>query len=62
MIAEAIQDAHFELETLNFEHNEIGPNGGISIASAIFNKSNLIGLNINGNQVRIVFAKQKSNF
>jgi Ran GTPase-activating protein 1 len=50
LIADAIQDTHLELEVLNLEHNEIGPHGGLSLASAMYNKANLQSLNINGNQ------------
>jgi Ran GTPase-activating protein 1 len=50
LIADAVQDTHLDLEVLNLEHNEIGPHGGLSVASAMYNKVNLQSLNINGNQ------------
>lgn len=49
-IAEAVQDGHRDLEMLNLEANEIGPDGGLSIASAMHNKTNLHTLVLNGNQ------------
>lgn len=49
-IAEAIQDGHPNLEFVNLEANEIGPDGGLSIVSAMQNKSNLNTLKLNTNQ------------
>lgn len=49
-IAEALHEGHRDLETLNLEANEIGPDGGLSIASAMHNKTNLHTLVLNGNQ------------
>lgn len=49
-IGEALQDGHLLLETLNLGFNEIGPNGGLLIASAMSNKDHLQSLNLNGNQ------------
>lgn len=51
-IGEALQDGHPLLRKVDMGFNEIGPNGGISIASAMSNKSELESLNLNGNQVR----------
>lgn len=51
-IGEALQDGHPVLRKVDMGFNEIGPNGGISIASAMTNKSELESLNLNGNQVR----------
>uniref|UniRef100_U5EZK0 Putative ran gtpase-activating protein n=1 Tax=Corethrella appendiculata TaxID=1370023 RepID=U5EZK0_9DIPT len=50
LIATAIQDEHLELETINLSFNEIGPGGGYAIAEAMYNKDNLIQLNLDGNQ------------
>lgn len=49
-IAEAIQDGHLDLEYLNLEANEIGPDGGLSIVTAMTNKTNLQTLIMNSNQ------------
>lgn len=49
-IGEALQDGHLVLDTLNLGFNEIGPNGGIVIAAAMYNKDHLQSLNLNGNQ------------
>lgn len=49
-LGEALQDGHLALETLNLGFNEIGPNGGIAIASAMMNKDQLVSLCLNGNQ------------
>lgn len=48
-IADAIQDEHQELETLNFGFNEIKADGGFCIAAAMENKRLLKSLDINGN-------------
>lgn len=53
LLGEALQDGHLELETLNLGFNEIGPNGGMAIASAMYNKEQLQKLYLNGNQVII---------
>lgn len=53
IISEAIQDGHMALETLILEANEIGPNGGCSIASAMGNKELLTTLSLDCNQVSI---------
>lgn len=49
-IAEAIQDGHPNLEIVNLEANEIGPDGGLSIVTAMTNKTNLHTLKLNTNQ------------
>lgn len=51
ILAEALQDGHFALETLILEANEIGPNGGCAVASAVINKEQLQRLALNANQV-----------
>lgn len=51
ILAEALQDGHLALETLILESNEIGPNGGCAIASAMANKDLLKKLVLNINQV-----------
>lgn len=51
-LGEALQDEHLALETLILDNNEIGPNGGYAIVSAVHNKEQLQTLNLNGNQVR----------
>lgn len=51
ILGEALQDDHLALEKLTLDHNEIGGNGGLSIASAMINKDQLQSLNLNGNQV-----------
>lgn len=56
IIAEAIQDGHLALETLILEANEIGPNGGCAIASAMCNKSLLSLLSLNCNQVSMTLV------
>lgn len=48
-IAEALHDRHEELRILNLSFNEIGPTGGIVIASACASKSQLESLCLNGN-------------
>ncbi|XP_031623299.1 ran GTPase-activating protein isoform X2 [Contarinia nasturtii] len=50
ILGEALRDEHLALETLILDHNEIGPNGGYSIAEAMANKDQLQTLNLNGNQ------------
>lgn len=52
ILGEALSDEHLALETLILDNNEIGPNGGFCIASAMYNKEQLQTLNLNGNQVR----------
>lgn len=51
ILGEALQDEHLALERLTLDHNEIGGNGGLAIASAMMNKEQLQSLNLNGNQV-----------
>lgn len=51
ILGEALKDEHFGLERLTLDHNEIGGDGGYSIASAMKNKEQLQSLNLNGNQV-----------
>lgn len=51
ILGEALQDEHLALERLALDHNEIGGNGGLAIASAMINKEQLQMLNLNGNQV-----------
>lgn len=51
LIGEALQDGHPLLKRVDLGFNEIGMNGGISIANAMSNKSELEHLNLNGNQV-----------
>lgn len=50
-MGEALKDEHLGLERLTLDHNEIGGDGGYSIASAMQNKEQLQSLNLNGNQV-----------
>lgn len=52
LIGEALQDGHPLLKRVDLGFNEIGSNGGILIASAMSNKSELETLNLNGNQVK----------
>lgn len=59
LIGEALQDGHPLLKKVDLESNEIGANGGIIIASAMSNKTNLETLNLNGNQVKSYHAIQK---
>lgn len=49
-IAESVTDRHLLLEILNLGFNEIGPNGGYSVASAMYNKEHMQSLYLNGNQ------------
>lgn len=51
ILGEALKDDHLALERLTLDHNEIGGDGGYSIASAMRNKEQLQSLNLNGNQV-----------
>lgn len=51
-------DNHLALETLNLGFNEIGTNGGCTIAMAMQNKEQLQSLNLNGNQVSIELRNQ----
>lgn len=51
ILGEALQDDHMALEKLTLDHNEIGGNGGLSIATAMINKDQLQSLNLDGNQV-----------
>lgn len=51
ILGEALHDEHLALEKLILDNNEIGPNGGLVIASAMHNKEQLSLLNLNGNQV-----------
>lgn len=51
LIAEALHSGHEQLQTLILGFNEIGPVGGIEIASAISNKERMRSLILNGNQV-----------
>lgn len=51
ILGEALTDEHLSLETLTLDNNEIGPNGGLSIATAMYNKGQLTSLNLNANQV-----------
>lgn len=49
LLGDALQDGHSELEVLNLGFNEIGPNGGMSVAAAVQNKDRLRSLVLNGN-------------
>ena len=51
LLAEALQDGHQNLKNVNLGYNEIGANGGLSIATAMENKVNINKLTLNGNQV-----------
>lgn len=53
-IANALQDEHKELEIMNFGFNEISTDGGLSIATAVENKPNMLTLILDGNQVCII--------
>ncbi|XP_061390248.1 ran GTPase-activating protein [Musca vetustissima] len=48
--AEALQENHRELEVVDLGFNEIGPDGGLVLATAMENKPNLQRLNLDGNQ------------
>nr|XP_019544873.2 ran GTPase-activating protein [Aedes albopictus] len=50
LLGEALQEAHTDIEVLNFGFNEIGPEGGFAIANATYNKDNLKTLILDGNQ------------
>uniref|UniRef100_A0A1B0DIE2 Ran-GTPase activating protein 1 C-terminal domain-containing protein n=1 Tax=Phlebotomus papatasi TaxID=29031 RepID=A0A1B0DIE2_PHLPP len=50
LLSEVLSDEHEALEILNLTNNEIGPNGGLSLASAMANKINLQSLLLDGNQ------------
>ncbi|XP_001658696.2 ran GTPase-activating protein [Aedes aegypti] len=50
LLGEALQEAHTDIEVLNFGFNEIGPEGGFAIANATYNKDNLKSLILDGNQ------------
>lgn len=49
--AEALEENHRELEIVDLGFNEIGPDGGLVLVSALQNKPNLKRLNLDGNQV-----------
>ncbi|XP_062548834.1 ran GTPase-activating protein-like [Armigeres subalbatus] len=49
LLGEALQEAHTNIEVLNFGFNEIGPDGGFAIVHATYNKSNLKSLTLDGN-------------
>lgn len=53
LLAEALQDGHNQLEVLNMGFNEIGPNGGLSVAQAMQNKPHINSIVLNGNMVFI---------
>lgn len=57
ILGEALQDEHLLLEKLTLDNNEIGPNGGLAIASAMHNKDQLTSLNLNSNQVSEIEAE-----
>ncbi|XP_075150152.1 ran GTPase activating protein [Haematobia irritans] len=48
--AEALEESHFELENVDLSFNEIGPDGGLVLATAMQNKTNLQRFNLDGNQ------------
>lgn len=54
LLGEALQDGHNQLETLNLGFNEIGPDGGLSIATAMQNKPHISSIILNGNMVDLV--------
>uniref|UniRef100_A0A182JSD5 Uncharacterized protein n=1 Tax=Anopheles christyi TaxID=43041 RepID=A0A182JSD5_9DIPT len=58
LIGEALHEAHTELEVINFESNEIGPDGGFALVNASANKSNLRSLVLNENQFGDECCKQ----
>lgn len=49
--AEALEENHHELEILDLGFNEIGPDGGLVLVTALQNKPNLKKVNLDGNQV-----------
>lgn len=49
--AEALEENHTELEVVDLGFNEIGPDGGLVLATAMQNKPNLQKLFLDGNQV-----------
>ncbi|XP_059614438.1 ran GTPase-activating protein [Phlebotomus argentipes] len=49
LLGEVLSDQHEALEVLTLNDNEIGPNGGLSLAFAMANKVNLQTLQLNGN-------------
>ncbi|KAK8393756.1 hypothetical protein O3P69_006816 [Scylla paramamosain] len=49
-IADALTDTHTKLQELRLDSNEIGVNGGLSVANAMVNKDNLKVLNLDSNQ------------
>lgn len=51
LLGEALQEGHNQLETLNLGFNEIGPDGGLSIANAMQNKPHISSIILNGNMV-----------
>lgn len=53
LLAEALQDGHNQLEVLNMGFNEIGPNGGLSVAQAMQNKPHINSIVLNGNMVSV---------
>ncbi|XP_065357728.1 ran GTPase-activating protein [Calliphora vicina] len=48
--AEALEENHRELEILDLGFNEIGPDGGLVLVTALQNKPNLKKVNLDGNQ------------
>uniref|UniRef100_A0A1B0CP94 Putative ran gtpase-activating protein n=1 Tax=Lutzomyia longipalpis TaxID=7200 RepID=A0A1B0CP94_LUTLO len=50
LLSEVLGDQHEALEVLNLSNNEIGPDGGLSLAAAMANKINLHTLQLDGNQ------------
>lgn len=51
--AEALEENHRELEVVDLGFNEIGPDGGLVLVTALQNKPNLKRVNLDGNQVSL---------
>lgn len=49
LLGEALQEGHTNIEVLNFECNEIGPEGGYALVNAVYNKENLKSLILDAN-------------
>lgn len=50
LLGQALIDGHLLLESLNLGFNEIGPDGGLTVAQAVANKTHLKSLVLDGNQ------------
>lgn len=60
--AEALEENHRELEVVDLGFNEIGPDGGLVLVTALQNKPNLKRVNLDGNQVSLERFYFKTNF